>query len=200
MFSLLMSSVPTPRKAPPSTKNEKLRAPGSCGSWAQSLSAACHASACGIDVSWAYTIPPAIAPAAIVSAMIRANFLRDIRNPPERFCEVSRVRCGRVPNSFAEVRRSVLEYRLQAESSSQRRFRLKAVLQTTPLLIQLGPTVFGILRAHRQVRRQFFLLIVRNQDGQLLLRQPGTGAHRRSGETSLGRFPRRWRRSLAPAK
>src|SRR6478672_8705704 len=78
MFSLVMSSVPTPRKAPPSRKNEKFRAPGSCGSCASSASSAFKLSLLAEEVSCAYTIPPAIALAATVSAINNTSFLRDM--------------------------------------------------------------------------------------------------------------------------
>src|ERR1041385_1104200 len=69
MFSLLMSSVPTPRKAPSPTKKESVRAVEP-GSWSSIR-------AMGPD-SCAYTMPPAIAASAATKPINKANFLRDI--------------------------------------------------------------------------------------------------------------------------
>src|SRR5580765_5111176 len=86
MFSLLISSAATPRYAQLPTNKEKLRAFGSCGSCESSSSVAINASACGVDASCAYTIPPAMAATETNREIIKASFLRDISNPPERFC------------------------------------------------------------------------------------------------------------------
>src|SRR5436190_23973737 len=80
MFSFEMSSVPTPRNAPPSRKKEKLRVLGSWGSCAISAISVSQVSLFGADISWAYTMPPVIAPTATVRAIVRIKFLRDMFN------------------------------------------------------------------------------------------------------------------------
>src|SRR2546428_5253856 len=111
MFSLVMSSVPTPRKAPPSRKNEKLRAPGSCEFSASAFSSARKVSACGVDASWAYTIPLAIAPAETINAMIKANFLLDMSKSSGKIYELSRARAAEVPKFFTDWSAGVLARR-----------------------------------------------------------------------------------------
>src|SRR4051812_38507815 len=88
MFSLLTSSVCTPRYAPPLKKKVKFFS-GSCRSRITTSSSSTRlrkARTSGADDSWAYTSPPAITLIDTTNReMIKVNFLRDIVNPPERF-------------------------------------------------------------------------------------------------------------------